>query len=149
MPLVHVFVLVVVENPMPADKVVYSMWVSVSASRHLSSAQMIRPKLIHLIGSTEDPEVALGRAGEILSAMGITDMRVRTTRVQTQSSELSPLAVDDGTAEAVEVYGPNSLVGVVVIGVSVVDDVGVDDFGVDVGSDSLESWWGRSPVGQA
>jgi hypothetical protein len=46
--------------------------------------------------------------------------------------------------DAVEVYDPSSLVGVIVIGLSVMDD---DE--VVPSSDPLDGWWEKKPMGQA
>lgn len=125
---------------MPDVKVKYPMWLSVSTPMSLGSTQIGRPRLIHLIGSTDDPEKALERAGEVLSAMGITEMRVHTTQVHS--------GLDGEAVEAVEVYDPRSFVGVVVIGLSVVDEsvVGSEDEPI---RGALESWWDSRPVGRA
>jgi len=94
------------------------------------------PNLIHQVGLMANPEDALERAGEILSTLSIREIRVRTVRVR--------LTCGGDLLDAVEVYDPDSIMGVVVIGLTVMDD---DE--IVPSSDPLDGWWEKKPMGQA
>lgn len=109
----------------------YSVWMAVNRQSRQGS-----PNLIHQVGSMANPEDALERAGEILSSLSVLEIRVRSVQVRaTCNGDLQ---------DAVEVYDPSSLVGVIVIGLSVMDD---DE--VVPSSDPLDGWWEKKPMGQA
>ena len=115
---------------MPSDPT-YPVWMAMNRQVRDGS-----PSLIHQVGSLANPEDALERAGEILSALSVREIRVRTVHVR--------LTCGGELLDAVEVYDPASLVGVVVIGLTVMDD---DE--VTPSSDPLDGWWEKKPMGQA
>lgn len=109
----------------------YPLWLSVSTVAEKSGliSPPSPPRLIHLVQVMTDPVAALTRAGEILSALGVTARPIGGIRaVQVQEAVNGPLL------EGIEICGVGTVVGLVIIGVTLAPE-SFDDFG---DSDDLE-----------
>lgn len=88
----------------------YPLWLCVSPVNQFGFGQ---PRLVHRVGLLGDPVSALTRAGEILSALGVTARPIGGIRaVQVQEAVNGPLL------DGIEICGVDTIVGVVIIGVS-------------------------------
>lgn len=100
----------------------YPLWLSVSTVAE-KSGLVSPPRLIHLVQIMTDPVAALTRAGEILSALGVTARPIGGIRaVQVQEAVNGPLL------EGIEICGVGTVVGLVIIGVALAPE-SFGDFG--------------------